>query len=373
MKFYTIFSKTLAVIVAVTTFLLPIQVLTTPVHAAGVRYLDAIFSDFVVTKDIPYGAGQLLDLYEPKGDTEPNRAVIILIHGGGFVAGSKEGWDGVAKKLAQRGYVAMAINYRLSDPNTTPNTFSNSFPYEPIKKAKDDTFAAIRWARANAQKYRLSDSMIATIGSSAGAVTSLYAAYDTADVGSSGNPGFSSKIKAAVSYAGGMRASDLGTINPGDPPSAIFHGLDDGIVPPATSKQVDAKLTELGISHEAYYYAGVQHNVSGQADVMPKTLAFLMKYVINSTTPTTPPVTTTVPPTTIPPTTVPPTTSVPPSTTTPPVTTTNPPATKTPSVTHTPSETGFAEDPLLYLGGLLYAAGVIAFVSARILGTKKLK
>jgi hypothetical protein len=73
-------------------------------------------------------------------------------------------------------------------------------------------------------------------------------------------------------------------------------------------------------------------------------------------TPTTPPPTTTVPP---------PTTTVPPPTTTVP-----PTQTQTVTVTHTPSDTGFAEDILLYLGGILYAVGVIAFMGARVLGTK---
>lgn len=341
-----------------------------PVMAANQRYIDIVFSDVKVKQELNYGASTL-DLYQPDRDTLSKRPVIILVHGGGFVSGSKELWDGPAKQLAKRGYVALAINYPLSSSSNTPGTFSNSFPYEPINKAREATLAAVRWARANATTYKLDPDRIAVLGNSAGAVTALYAAYDTDIIANTSNSQFSSRISAAVSNAGGMKASDIPKIGKNDPPSLIFHGLNDGIVPVSTSKQVDAKLTELGIPHEAYYYPGVQHNVTSVPDVMPKTLDFLFKYVVNAATPTTPPVTTTVPPAT---TTAPPTTTVPPSTSTPSVTTTQPPSgSGTPTITHTPSDTGFNDDPLLYIGGFLYAVGVIAFVGARVIGTKKSK
>ncbi len=58
---------------------------------------------------------------------------------------------------------------------------------------------------------------------------------------------------------------------------------------------------------------------------------------------------------------------------TPTVTTGTPTTTKTPSATHSPSETGFADEPLLYIGAILYAVGVVSFVAARYYGATQRK
>lgn len=52
---------------------------------------------------------------------------------------------------------------------------------------------------------------------------------------------------------------------------------------------------------------------------------------------------------------------------------TTPTVTKTPSVTHKPGDTGFSEEPLLYIGGLLYVIGVVSFVGARYYGVARRK
>lgn len=50
-----------------------------------------------------------------------------------------------------------------------------------------------------------------------------------------------------------------------------------------------------------------------------------------------------------------------------------PTTSNTPSVTHTPSETGFADEPLLYIGVILYGIGVLSFVAARYYGVARRK
>lgn len=400
------------------------------VYAAGERYIDLVFSDVTTTSDINYGNGQLLDLYQPVGDTLPKRPVVILVHGGGFVTGNKELWTSPARQFAQRGYVALSINYRLSNPLNTPGVFSENFPYTAINLAREDTLTAVRWAKAKATIYNLDPTKIAVMGNSAGAVTALYAAYDTAVITSTEHRNFSSSISAAISIAGGMKQIDIGKIGATDPPSLIFHGLNDAIVPPSTSQRVDERLTQLSIPHEAYYYPGLAHSIP--SDATQKSLQFLKTYVINSTGTPTPPITTTAPPTS-PPVTTPPQTTPPAVRCTnyntnyplgscsntpcnpvgqcsrerltgarqtrcvqrstrdkiydccdpdtqrvsdgacininPPPTTT--PPTSTPSLTHTPSDTGFEQNPLLYIGAILYAIGVVSFVGARVLGTRR--
>src|SRR5579872_1932702 len=82
-----------------------------------------------------------LDLARPKDGDGPFPA-ILCIHGGGFRAGSREGYDGLCIRLAEKGYVAVTITYRLA-------------PKYPFPAAIHDTKAAVRWLRANAAKYHI--------------------------------------------------------------------------------------------------------------------------------------------------------------------------------------------------------------------------
>jgi dienelactone hydrolase len=82
-------------------------------------------------------------------------------------------------------------------------------------------------------------------GGSAGAVTSVLAATHSEDPGSSGNPGFSSRIRAAVSQSGGMPTNEL--IDAGDSPAIFLHGTEDQVVPYAWAVQNAAAMYNLGI------------------------------------------------------------------------------------------------------------------------------
>ena len=54
-----------------------------------------------------------LDLARPEKGDGPFPAV-LCIHGGGFRAGTRDGYDGLIKQLAARGYVAVTVDYRLA-------------------------------------------------------------------------------------------------------------------------------------------------------------------------------------------------------------------------------------------------------------------
>lgn len=57
----------------------------------------------------------LLDIYKPKGDQNCKRPLIVLVHGGSWVAGSKEDYDLIylSRSFAKKGWVVANINYRL--------------------------------------------------------------------------------------------------------------------------------------------------------------------------------------------------------------------------------------------------------------------
>src|SRR5436190_3891246 len=101
-----------------------------------------------------------LNLARPKEGSGPFPA-IVCIHGGGFRAGNREGYNGTILKLAQNGYVAVTVSYRLA-------------PKYQFPAAVQDTKAAVRWVRANAKSYHVDPDRIGTTGGSAGGHLALF-------------------------------------------------------------------------------------------------------------------------------------------------------------------------------------------------------
>lgn len=139
----------------------------------------------------PDGQHLQLDMASPKTGTGPFPA-IICIHGGGFRAGTRQGYDSLCIKLAERGYVSVTVSYRLA-------------PKYPFPAAVHDVKAAVRWLRANAGKYRIDPDRIGVMGGSAGGHLAQFLSV-TAHVpeleGDVGTTGQSSKVACVVNYYG---------------------------------------------------------------------------------------------------------------------------------------------------------------------------
>ncbi len=112
-----------------------------------------------VSKDIEYkntnGRSLKADIYYPENASE-NYPGIILIHGGGWISGSKENERFLAQELASKGYVAMAINYSLSDVAKYPT-------------AVEDIEDALKFLKKHDKEFSLNKNKIAIGGNSAGA------------------------------------------------------------------------------------------------------------------------------------------------------------------------------------------------------------
>jgi acetyl esterase/lipase len=132
-----------------------------------------------------------LNMARPKEGAGPFPAV-ICIHGGGFRAGTRDGFNGLCLQLAERGYVAVTVSYRLA-------------PKYQFPAAVHDVKAAVRWMRANAEKYQIDPDRIGTTGGSAGGhlaqflgVTSGVKKFE----GDGGNAEYSSSVKCVVNFYG---------------------------------------------------------------------------------------------------------------------------------------------------------------------------
>lgn len=147
--------------------------------------------------DLPYceGAGkhQTLDLYLPYEGEGPF-PTIVFIHGGAFWGGDKMDFQAMyVMNGINRGYAVASINHRLSDECKFP------LPLFDVK-------AAVRFLRANAEKYHLDPSRFAAIGDSAGAYFAAMLAATPGNPafedGNMGNPGVDTSVQAAVSLFG---------------------------------------------------------------------------------------------------------------------------------------------------------------------------
>jgi len=231
--------------------------------------------------DIEYGTGGerklQLDLYLPKGRKKVTPA-IIFIHGGAWKSGKRGDMKFYCVKFAEKGYVTATVTYRLMD--------EASFP-----AAVHDVKCAVRWLRANAAKYKVDPEHIAVSGNSAGGHLSMMIGYsdDPSLEGSGGNNNLSSRVCAVVNFYGPTDlttnfaknqelvkefiggktfdeapdsyklASPLFHLTRDDPPTLIFHGTIDSVVPIAQADILAEKLKELGIDYIYERYDGWPH------------------------------------------------------------------------------------------------------------------
>jgi predicted esterase len=244
------------VIALTVTALLWLSVLGSPVQAAHKgRYLDPMFSVYA-TSNLTYGSAPMgdgtfaplkLDLYRPYGDTKANRPVVIFVHGGSSDTSDKalKRNRDVAIGFAKRGFVAASVNYRPGP------AFGNN------KDAQYDVRAAVRWFKANASRYRVNPNWVTVMGSSSGAMNVLNVAFHPEDPGSSGNPGYSSTVAAAISISG--YASEAQNIGTGEPPIAMVHALDDTTIPIANALVTCGQTQAMGNVCDFYQYTTGGH------------------------------------------------------------------------------------------------------------------
>ncbi len=212
----------------------------------------------------------LCDVYVPLGDG-PFPAV-LCVHGGAWRLGRKEHMTHVAEKLAPRGYVAVAINYRLAP--------TYKFPAQ-----QEDCHDALTWMKNNAAKYKIDPRRIAAIGYSAGAqMVTLKALRDVqartqADAGDSGEEdavrlqavvaggtpcdfrSLPADSKALAYWLDGTRrefpkryaaASPAAFVSGDAPPMLFFHGERDAMVPRAGVESMVGQLQQAGAVARLY-------------------------------------------------------------------------------------------------------------------------
>ena len=259
----------------------------------GVRYGDAGVG----------GDQLLLDVYHSPSQTTLRPAVIVL-HGGGFVSGSRSDFSVVepARRLAEAGYVAFAIDYRLFQEQDRRNAWPT-----PL----DDAQQAVRWVRAHASIYDVDPRQLGAYGISAGAGLAAHLGVrETRDNSDPELAAYSSRVTCVVDLAGPTDGT-LASANPGDSafaltffggtiteipdvyqdasalshideesaPFLVVHGAQDPVVPVEHSRRLVAVLRQEGIEVDYVELPDAGHDVFGWDRVGPRVLSFLDRHL----------------------------------------------------------------------------------------------
>lgn len=272
--------------------------LQTQTVAVAQQVSDTVVREDGIEYSNPDGVSLQLNLVRPKTGEGPFPAV-LCIHGGGFRAGKRESYDALCNKLAERGYVAVTITYRLA-------------PAHKFPAAVHDTKAAVRWLRANAAKYGINPDRIGVTGGSAGGHLAQFLGV-TANVpqfeGDGGNAEQSSSVTCVVNvygpsdftrsygksvdahevlplWFGGdltthralhIQGSPLYWVTPNAAPTLCIHGTEDRYVAHEQAVWLIDRLQAATVDAELLTLDGAGHGFKG-ADA-EKAEAALLEYL----------------------------------------------------------------------------------------------
>ncbi|MFY9255296.1 MAG: alpha/beta hydrolase [Fuerstiella sp.] len=231
--------------------------------------------------------------FDPEGHNpgSDKRPAVVFFFGGGWNNGSVAQFEQHARYLASRGMVAFVADYRVkSRQQTTPDA------------CVADGKSAVRWVRSNATVLGIDPNRIAAGGGSAGGhVAAAAGICDGMDDPADKQSKVSSKPDALLLFNpvydngptgyGHERVTDwfpaispAHNISKDDPPTIVFFGSEDPLVPVATAKKFDADLKAVGVKSEVWIYDGQPHGFFNESkspesflDTVLKTDHFLVE------------------------------------------------------------------------------------------------
>lgn len=273
------------------------EVIPTPTSTPVVPIDKLGSADFDIKYCTNDGVDLYLDIYYPQNYREGSAwPIAVFFHGGGWIAGSKDGPDPLVSVMQNAGFLTATVNYRLA-----PDYLFPAF----IEDAK----CAVRYLRANADQYHADSTKIGVYGTSAGG-------HIAALVGTSGNNNVfetkewshvSDEVQVVVSFYGPSDMSEfcqsnndgvslvyqtfgvnscysnsLIMGNPGyyadsnDPPTMILHGNSDSLVPYEQAELLHEALKSAGVQTSLGMMQGAGHSYRESVNPTPDYIELML-------------------------------------------------------------------------------------------------
>lgn len=198
-------------------------------------------------------------------DSTRKHPAVVFFFGGGWKGGDRSHFINHANYFVKRGLICFLADYRTETKNGTT-------PFEALKDAK----SAIRYIRKNASEFGIDSNKIIASGGSAGghlaAATALIKKYNETsdDLSVSCIPNalvlFNPVIDNGPGGYGYERVGDaykdyspLHNIEKGAPPTILFLGTKDKLIPVATAEYYKTVMEKVGSKCELKIYEGGEH------------------------------------------------------------------------------------------------------------------
>jgi arylsulfatase A-like enzyme/acetyl esterase/lipase len=242
-----------------------------------------------------------LYMFEPTSGPKTNRPAIIFFFGGGWTNGSPVQFEQQCRYLASRGIVAITADYRVGSRQSVK-------PTACVADAK----SAVRWLRQNASRLGIDPQRIAAGGGSAGG----HLAAAIATVPGFDEPGEDTSVSAVpnalvlfnpalvlapldglamAGFEARVGSERMGTdprnispahhVQPGVPPTIIFHGRADTTVPFSTAEAFTRRMQQAGNRCELVGYDEQKHGFfnygRGDGTYYRETLAAMDTFLVS--------------------------------------------------------------------------------------------
>ena len=233
-----------------------------------------------------------LHIFRPSGHvpSQDSRPAIVFFFGGGWVGGTPTQFYPQCEHLAKRGMVAISAEYRVKSRHQVT-------PFGCVEDGK----SALRWVRAHAKKLGVDPKRIAAGGGSAGGhvaaavatVPGLDAEGDDLSVSClpdalvlfnpvyDNGPGGFGYAKLKDRY---REISPMHNLKQGMPPTIVFLGDQDRLIPVSTAEKFRDRMRALGNRSELLVYPGQPHGFFNQGkpgDGYSNTLAEMDRFLVS--------------------------------------------------------------------------------------------
>jgi acetyl esterase/lipase len=244
----------------------------------------------------------VLDILQPSAPALANRPGVIVIHGGGWVQGEKEGMlETYCLPFLRHGFVVANVEYRLAKS-------------APAPAAVSDVLQAAQWFHDHAAQYKVDPNRILATGGSAGGHLALMVGMTPGSANLGAHLGPAVKIAGVIDFFGITDAADqlagpnardyavqwipeqpnrmelarqmspMTYVRKGLPPILALHGDADPTVPYEQSVNLTKSIKSAGGDAELITVPGGKHGFTPQEmdELWPQIFKWLKKHKLTS-------------------------------------------------------------------------------------------